>query len=131
MGITRKGKHRMPIIQVPGQVASSIATQTGKGLVKIWEKTNFKGQDKYILWTCWFDLPQLHLGEHDEVIIDGRLSTKIGSYEKNGEAKTVVEHHLNDAGIRDHRPTTSVSQDVRDAASMHSADLHADENLPF
>jgi hypothetical protein len=113
----------MPIIQVPGQIASSIATQTGKGLVKIWEKTSFKGQEKYVLWTCWFDVPQLHLGEHDEVIIDGRMSTKIGSYEKDGETKTVVEHHLNDAGIVKHNPTTSVSQDVRDATSMHSADL--------
>lgn len=120
----------MPIIQVSGQVASSIATQTGKGLVKVWEKSNFKGLDKYILWTCWFDVPQLHLGEHDTVQIDGRLSTKIGSYEKNGETKQVVEHHLNDAGLRGHTPTTSVSQDVRDAASMHSSDL-LDIDLPF
>ena len=92
----------MPIIQVPGTVASSIQTPTGKGLVKIWEKSNFKGIDKFILWTCWFDHPQLHLGERDEVMIDGRLSTKIGSYTKDGEEKTVVEHHLNDAGIITH-----------------------------
>lgn len=92
----------MPIIQVPGTIASSIATQTGKGLVKIWEKSNFKGSDKYILWTAWFDQPQLHLAERDEVIIDGRLSTKIGSYTKDGEDRTVVEHHLNDAGIVQH-----------------------------
>ncbi len=113
----------MPIIQVSGQVASSIATQTGKGLVKVWEKTNFKGLDKYILWTCWFDVPQLHLGEHDTVQIDGRLSTKIGSYEKNGETKQVVEHHLNDAGIREHTPNTSYSPEVRDAAEFHLDDL--------
>lgn len=92
----------MPIIQVPGTVASSIQTATGKGLVKIWEKSNFRGQDKYILWTCWFDLPQLQLAERDEVIIDGRLSTKIGSYTKDGEERQVVEHHLNDAGIKQH-----------------------------
>lgn len=96
----------MPIIQVTGTIASSIATQTGKGLVKIWEKSNFKGNDKYVLWTAWFDHPQLHLGERDEVIIDGRLSTKIGSYNKDGEDKTVVEHHLNDAGLIMHNQTT-------------------------
>ena len=90
-----EGNTEMPNIQVFGQVASSIATQTGKGLVKIWERSDFKGKEKYVLWTCWFDLPQLHLGEHDEVLISGSLSTKIGSYEKNGETKTVVEHHLN------------------------------------
>jgi hypothetical protein len=113
----------VPIIQVSGQVASSIATQTGKGLVKVWEKSNFKGMDKYILWTCWFDVPQLHLGEHDTVLIDGRLSTKIGSYEKNGETKQVVEHHLNDAGIREHTVNTSTSQEVRDAAKFILDDM--------
>lgn len=100
----------MPIIQVPGTIASSIATQTGKGLVKIWEKSNFKGTDKYILWTCWFDQPQLHLGERDEVIIDGRLSTKIGAYTKDGEERTVVEHHLNDAGLIQHHQAIGTSQ---------------------
>lgn len=119
----------MPIIQVHGTVASSIATQTGKGLVKIWEKSIFKGQDKYILWTCWFDLPQLHLGEHDVVLIDGRLSTKVGSYEKNGETKAVVEHHLNDAGIKTHAPSqeklygTTPDSEVQQAAAFHLADM--------
>lgn len=135
----QKEKHRkMPIIQVHGRVASSIATQTGKGLVKLWEKTNFKGQDKWILWTCWFDVPQLHLGENDDVLIDGRLSTKIGSYEKDGETKQVIEHHLNDAGIRTHAPSQAAlyghttSEDVQEAAEFHRADL-ADLNdiTPF
>lgn len=111
----------MPIIQVPGTIASSIATQTGKGLVKIWEKTNFKGIDKFVLWTCWFDQPQLHLGERDEVIIDGRLSTKMGTYVKDGEEKPIVEHHLNDAGLRQHHA----------AIGTATTDTFATDETPF
>lgn len=113
----------MPMIQVNGRVASSIATQTGKGLVKIWEKSNFKGQDKWILWTCWFDVPQLHLGENDDVIIDGRLSTKIGSYTKDGVEKAVIEHHLNDAGLKTHSPSTHLDRDVQGAANFIMNDV--------
>lgn len=125
----------MPIIQVHGTVASSIATQTGKGLVKLWEKSNFRGQDKWILWTCWFDIPQLHLGEHDAVLIDGRLSTKIGLYEKDGETKQVIEHHLNDAAVKTHAPSQDklygkkTDEDVQEAAEFHIAELNDD--LPF
>ncbi len=93
----------MPVITVSGKVASSIATQTGKGIIKIWEKSNFKGQDKFVLWTCWYDMPQLHISENDEVTINGRLSTKIGTYTaKTGEEKTAVEHHLNDSITQAH-----------------------------
>lgn len=107
----------MPSLQVKGKVANSIATQTGKGLVKVWEKQDFRGKDKWVLWTCWFDLPQLHLGENDEVILDGDLSTKVGSYEKDGETKTVVEHHLNNVSIKSHTPTT-VNPEVQGAANF-------------
>lgn len=102
----------MPMIQVPGTIASSIETQTGKGLVKLWEKSNFRGQDKYVLWTVWFDKPQLHLAERDEVIIDGRLSTKIGTYTDKVtlEERTTVEHHLNDAGIIQHHQAIGTEQ---------------------
>lgn len=103
----------MPMIQVAGKVASSIATQTGKGIIKVWEKTDFRGQEKFVLWTCWFDMPQLHVGEHDEIMIDGRLSTKIGTYTaKTGEERTSVEHHINDATIKTHTPNEKNAQQV-------------------
>ena len=101
--ITRKGHTEMPIITVTGKVSNSIATQTGKGIIKFWEKSNFKGQDKFVLWTAWFDMPQLHVGENDEITINGRLSTKMSTYTaKTGEEKTGVEHHLNDSIIQAH-----------------------------
>lgn len=93
----------MPIITVTGKVASSIATQTGKGIIKIWEKSDFRGQEKFVLWTCWFDTPQAQVTELDEITINGRLSTKIGTYTaKTGEEKTAVEHHINDSLIQAH-----------------------------
>jgi hypothetical protein len=93
----------MPVIEVSGKVAASIATQTGKGIVKFWEKSEFKGQEKFVLWTAWFDMPQLHVAENDEITINGRMSTKISTYTaKTGEEKTGVEHHINDSVIQRH-----------------------------
>ena len=102
--ITRKGHTEMPIIEVSGKVASSVATPTGKGLIKFWEKSDFRGQEKFVLWTAWFDQPQLHVGENDEIAINGRLSTKVGSYTDkiSLEIKPCVDHHLNDSVIRRH-----------------------------
>lgn len=93
----------MPIVAVTGKVASSITTQTGKGIIKFWEKSNFKGQDKFVLWTAWFDKPQMHVGENDEITINGRMSTKVSNYtNKAGEEKIGVEHHINDSVIEKH-----------------------------
>jgi hypothetical protein len=93
----------MPVVEVSGKVASSISTQTGKGIVKFWEKSEFKGQEKFVLWTAWFDMPQLHVGENDEITINGRMSTKVSNYtNKAGEEKIGVEHHINDSVIQRH-----------------------------
>lgn len=101
----------MPLLTIAGKVASSIETQTGKGIIKVWERSDFKGQEKFVLWTCWFDQPQKHVVENDEIMIDGKLSTKVGTYTaKTGEEKTAVEHHINDAQIKQH--TSSVVADT-------------------
>lgn len=113
----------MPIITVAGKVASSIATQTGKGIIKVWEKSDFRGQEKFVLWTVWFDQPQLHVAENDEIMVDGRLSTKVGTYTaKTGEEKTAVEHHINDAQIKQHK-----SNLIPVATQTHISD----EEVPF
>ena len=116
--ITRKGHTEMPMIEVTGKVAKSISTSTGKGIIKFWEKSNFKGQDKFVFWTAWFDQPMLHVGENDEITISGRLSTKMSTYtNKDGEEKTGVEHHLNDSAVMRHtgigtEPATFVTDDT-------------------
>ena len=118
--ITRKGHTEMPMIEVTGKVAKSITTQTGKGIVKFWEKSNFKGNDKFVLWTAWFEQPMMHIGENDEITITGRLSTKISTYTtKDGEEKTGVEHHLNDSAVKRHvgigntpEPTFTADEEV-------------------
>lgn len=111
----------MPIIEVTGKVAKSLATQTGKGIVKFWEKSDFRGQEKFVLWTAWFDQPQLHVGENDEIAINGRLSTKMSTYTaKTGEEKTGVEHHLNDSVIIRHVGT-----------GTEPAAFVPDEEVPF
>jgi hypothetical protein len=110
----------MPMIEVTGKVAKSIQTQTGKGIIKFWEKSNFKGNDKFVLWTAWFEQPMLHVGENDEITITGRLSTKMSTYTtKDGEEKTGVEHHLNDSAIKRHvgigntpQPTFTTDEEV-------------------
>lgn len=118
--ITRKGHTEMPVVEVSGKVASSIATQTGKGIIKFWEKSDFKGQDKFVLWTAWFDMPQLHVGEHDEISINGRMSTKVSQYtNKAGEEKIGVEHHINDSVI------------VRHASKAIEAAFTPAEEAPF
>jgi hypothetical protein len=112
----------MPMIEVSGKVAKSIQTQTGKGIVKFWEKSNFKGNDKFVLWTAWFEQPMLHIGENDEITISGRLSTKISTYtNKDGEEKTGVEHHLNDSAVMKH---VGIGNTLTPAFT-------ADEEVPF
>jgi hypothetical protein len=103
-----------------GKVASAISTQTGKGIVKFWEKSDFKGQEKFVLWTAWFDMPQLHVGENDEISINGRMSTKVSNYtNKAGEEKIGVEHHINDSVI------------VRHASKAVEAAFTPAEEAPF
>lgn len=120
----------MPIIQTPGTVASVRNTTSGWTVIKVWEKLQFNGQDKFVLWTCWFD----HAGmtgtfqEHDEVIIEGRLSTKIETYtDKQGQEKTVVGHHLNECRVVLHNMKTQAPDPLR--ASSES--LFKDMETPF
>lgn len=70
--------------------------------ITVWEKYDSQGKEYTRLWTCWFENP-VHdkLQEQDWVEFDGELSTKVGQYtNKQGEEKVVVEHHLNNARIK-------------------------------
>ena len=90
----------MPVIKVAGEV--HLLGWEGKR-VSFWENVHANGKDYSRLWTAWFASAQ-EVQEQDFVEISGELSTKIGEYtNKQGEKKTVVEHHLQNAVIAQHR----------------------------
>jgi hypothetical protein len=89
----------MALITIGGEV-SSIGWE-GKR-VSLWENIHANGKDYSRLWTAWFSESQaFNLQEEDFVEITGELSTKIGEYvNKQGEKKIVVEHHLQNAVLK-------------------------------
>jgi hypothetical protein len=89
----------MALITIGGEV-SSIGWE-GKR-VSLWENIHANGKDYSRLWTAWFSESQaFNLQEEDFAEITGELSTKIGEYtNKAGEKKIVVEHHLQNAVLK-------------------------------
>lgn len=89
----------MALITIGGEV-SSIGWEGRR--VSVWENIHTNGKDYSRLWTAWFSESQaFNLQEEDFVEITGELSTKIGEYtNKAGEKKIVVEHHLQNAVLK-------------------------------
>jgi len=89
----------MALITIGGEV-SSIGWEGRR--VSVWENIHTNGKDYSRLWTAWFAESQaFNLQEEDFVEITGELSTKIGEYtNKAGEKKIVVEHHLQNAVLK-------------------------------
>lgn len=90
----------MPQITIAGDV--NLLGWEGKR-ISVWEKYDSNGKEYSRLWTCWFDFSQADLiQEQDWVEITGELSTKIGTYTPKGstEEKTVVEHHIQNAHLK-------------------------------
>lgn len=69
------------------------------GYIKAWETFEFKGEKRNRLWTIW--TRNINVQEHDIIEVTGDLSTKSATYvPKNAtEAKTIVEHSLNNVNI--------------------------------
>jgi len=69
------------------------------GYIKAWETFEFKGEKRNRLWTIW--TRDINVQEHDIIEVNGELSTKSATYvPKNAtEAKTIVEHSLNNVAI--------------------------------
>jgi hypothetical protein len=109
----------MALITIGGEV-SSIGWE-GKR-VSVWENIHANGKDYSRLWTAWFSESQaFNLQEEDFVEITGELSTKIGEYtNKQGEKKIVVEHHLQNAVLKN-----SVNK------SQQETNLAAFDEMPF
>jgi len=103
----------MALITIGGEV-SSIGWE-GKR-VSLWENIHANGKDYSRLWTAWFSESQaFNLQEEDFAEITGELSTKIGEYtNKAGEKKIVVEHHLQNAVLKN--SVNKAQQDTNQAA---------------
>jgi hypothetical protein len=103
----------MALITIGGEV-SSIGWE-GKR-ISVWENIHANGKDYSRLWTAWFSETQaFFLQEGDFAEITGELSTKIGEYtNKQGEQKVVVEHHLQNATLKN--TVSKVQQASNEAA---------------
>lgn len=110
----------MAILKITGTVASINDGQFPN--MKIWESYQFKGSEKFRLWTCWLGAAA-QVGEGDLVEVEGELSTKVSSYipKNETEPRSIVEHHLNDTTYRlltaknadfVTEPTTSVVEEI-------------------
>lgn len=96
---------------------------------KLWETINAEKRDGTIvvikkLWTIWSDqtlevtIDPAALGK-TWVEVEGELTTKISSYEKDGETKQAVEHSINKARLIRVVQDPSVAQ----SAAFWNADL--------
>lgn len=67
-------------------------------------------------WTVWFAVPG-NINDGDWVELSGDLSTRIGSYEKDGQTKQAVEHSINAPNIIQHKPKAQpLARDADDEA---------------
>lgn len=120
----------MPNIKVNGQV-STVANDKFHYL-KLWETYDFKGEPRHRLWTAWLDR-DLNINEGDFIEVTGDLSTKVGTYNKPGEeAKSVVEHSLNNCTINLVKAAEPKGTQVRNASDiLTQKDSTAEVDMPF
>lgn len=85
-------------------ITGNVSNLSDNGRFTLWEKFDVNGKQVFRKWTVWFSRP-VGLADLDWVEVEGTLGTKVGSYEKNGETKAVVEHSLNDPRLVQHVPS--------------------------
>lgn len=96
------------------------------GYIKAWETFEFKGEKRNRLWTIW--TRNINVQEHDIIEVTGDLSTKSATYvPKNAtEAKTIVEHSLNNVNI------SAKGTQVRNATDILTQKSEAETiDMPF
>ena len=114
----------MAILKITGTVSSVNDGQYPN--MKIWESYDFKGSEKFRLWTCWLGAAA-QVNEGDTVEVEGELSTKVSSYipKNETEPRSIVEHHLNNS-------TWKVLAAKQPATVVESAAAIVDEiEMPF
>lgn len=82
-------------------ITGNVSNVSDKGRFTVWEKFHVNGKDVFRKWTVWFNTPT-GVNDLDWVEIEGQLGSKIGSYEKDGETKTVVDHSINEPRLVQH-----------------------------
>lgn len=116
----------MALVNIVAEVGNF---STEHGYIKAWETFEFKGEKRNRLWTIW--TRDIQVQEKDVIEVSGELSTKSATYvPKNAtEAKTIVEHSLNNVSIR--VAGTPMTQ-VRNAADILTQKTEAETiDLPF
>lgn len=86
----------MATVQVHGTAKVSESKRT----VSIWEEFTVTYKDgnsfeRKRKWTVWFN-NEVSFNTGDWIEVKGELSTKTGSYEKDGETVQTVEHSINE-----------------------------------
>lgn len=92
----------MATVQINGEVKVS----ESKKVVTIWEEYlasyfqdgSQKTRPAKRKWTIWFNTP-IAIENGDFLEVRGELSTRMGTYEKDGEIKNAVEHSINNPEI--------------------------------
>lgn len=79
-------------------ISGTVAGVHKERIVSLWETFDVQGRVAYRKWTIWFDQSP-DLEKDDWIEVTGDLGSKIGTYEKEGEVKTVVEHSVNSPSL--------------------------------
>jgi hypothetical protein len=111
-------------------VSGDVKVSESRKQVILWETYDYsyKAEHGFVKkeakrkWVIWFE------GSHaiesgDWVEIEGSFSSRIGSWEKDGETKSVVDHVINEPVIRVHNPAIKTKIDLDDQAKYG--------NMPF
>ena len=114
----------MAKVTVSGDVKVS---ESGKQIT-LWESYDytFKSESGYVTregkrkWVIWFEFENpLRTGDWAE--IEGTFSSKVGSWEKDGESKAVVDHVINEPVIRAHKPSEKAREVDQDDLAKYGA----------
>lgn len=107
-------------------ISGNVSNISDKGRFTVWEKFDVNGKQVFRKWTVWFTHP-VGVNDHDWVEVEGLLGSKVGSYEKDGETRAVVEHSLNEPRLVQHVVSTTSK-----FGSDGKADAPVDDiNAPF
>jgi len=107
-------------------ISGNVSNVSDGGRFTVWEEFEVQGKRVFRKWTVWNNQPGI-VADHDWVELKGTLGSKVGSYEKDGETRAVVDHSLNEPRIIRHVPSTTSR-----FGSDGKADAPADDvNAPF